>query len=178
MQQIAVFCGSSIGFKEVYAKGAKKLGEYFAKNNIGLVYGGGNSGLMGIIADEFLKLNREVIGVRPDILLAEEISHQKITEMISTKDMFDRKKKMVELSDIFIALPGGVGTLDEIIEVFTLNKINSIDKKCGIYNINNFYKGLDDLLSTMVKFNYLDEDAKNELIVEDKGHNLILELEK
>jgi len=177
-KRVCIFCGARTGNSAEIIEKTKELVAILASKNYDLVYGGGNSGLMGIIADEFLKLNREVIGVRPDILLAEEISHQKITEMISTKDMFDRKKKMVELSDIFIALPGGVGTLDEIIEVFTLNKINSIDKKCGIYNINNFYKGLDDLLSTMVKFNYLDEDAKNELIVEDKGHNLILELEK
>ena len=173
IKRVCIFCGARTGNSPEIIEKTKELAAILASENIDLVYGGGNTGLMGIIADEFLKHKRKVIGVRPKILLAEEISHQGITEMISTEDMFDRKKKMVELSDFFIALPGGVGTLDEIIEVFTLNKIKSIDKKCGIFNIHNFYQGLDDLLSTMVDFNYLDESAKQELIIASEAKNLV-----
>ena len=175
-KKVCIFCGARTGNSPEIIEKTKEIVAILASKNIDLVYGGGNSGLMGIIADEFLKHNREVIGVRPDILLAEEISHQGITEMISTKDMFERKKKMVELSDFFIALPGGVGTLDEIIEVFTLNKIKSVNKKCGIYNIDNFYKGLEDLLTNMVDIGYLNDKDKKELYIEDNPEDLLIAL--
>ena len=115
-KKVGIFCGARTGNSPEIIEKTKVLVKLLADQDYDLVYGGGSSGLMGLIADEFLSHGREVIGVRPVILLAEEITHQGVTQMIETEDMFIRKQKMVELSDAFIALPGGVGTLDEIVK--------------------------------------------------------------
>mgnify|MGYP000734178688 CR=1 FL=1 len=175
-KRVCIFCGARTGNSPEIIIETKKLVAQLANQDYDLVYGGGSSGLMGLIADEFLAMGRKVIGVRPSILLAEEITHQGV-EMIVTKDMFERKQKMVELSDSFIALPGGVGTLDEIIEVFTLNKVKHIDKPCAVFNINGFYDKLNELLDVFVEYEYLDQVALNELIVEDNGINLVQKIE-
>lgn len=171
-KKVCIFCGARTGNSPAIVKETKRLVSLLAEQEYDLVYGGGSSGLMGLIADEFLAAGRNVIGIRPSILLSEEITHQGV-EMIVTADMFERKQKMVELSDAFIALPGGVGTLDEIIEVFTLNKVKHINKACAVYNINGFYDKLNDLLSVMVNHEYLDQSALDELIVETQGSELI-----
>jgi len=110
MKRIAVFCGSSKGFNKEYALEAEKLGDYFAKNNIGLVYGGGKIGIMGAIADRMISSNAEVIGVIPGLLKHEEVAHTDLSEMIVTKKMSKRKVKISKLVDGYIALPGGFGT--------------------------------------------------------------------
>lgn len=171
-KKICIFCGARTGNSPLIVKETKRLVSILVAQEYDLVYGGGSSGLMGLIADEFLAGGRKVIGVRPDILLAEEITHQGV-EMIITKDMFERKQKMVELSDSFLALPGGVGTLDEIVDVFTLNKVNLIDKPCAVFNINGFYDKLSSFLSVMVDYEYLDQSAMDELIVEDEANELV-----
>lgn len=171
-KKVCIFCGARTGNSPKIVKETKRLVSLLAEQEYDLVYGGGSSGLMGLIADEFLAAGRNVIGIRPSILLSEEITHQGV-EMIVTSDMFERKQKMVELSDVFIALPGGVGTLDEIIEVFTLNKVKHMDKACAVYNIDGFYDKLKELLLVMVDYEYLDQVALNELIVEDEASVLI-----
>ena len=171
-KKVCIFCGARTGNSPLIIKETKRLVSILVAQEYDLVYGGGSSGLMGLIADEFIAGGRKVIGVRPDILLAEEITHQGV-EMVVTKDMFERKQKMVELSDSFLALPGGVGTLDEIIEVFTLNKIKTINKACAIFNINGFYDKLNDFLDVMVVNEYLDQSALDELIMENEASELV-----
>ena len=172
-KKVCIFCGARTGNSPEIIKKTKELVALLTAQEYDLVYGGGSSGLMGLIADEFLAHGREVIGVRPTILLAEEITYQGVTRMIETEDMFIRKQKMVEISDIFIALPGGVGTLDEIIEVFTLNKVKHIQKPCGVFNINGFYDKLIDLFTVFVDNEYMDREAMNELIIEDSATGLV-----
>lgn len=176
-KKVCIFCGARTGNSEEIVAKTKDLVKLLADQDYDLVYGGGNGGLMGLIADEFLKHGREVIGIRPSILLSEENSHDGLTEMISTEDMFERKKNMVEVSDSFIALPGGVGTLDEILDVMTLNKIDAINKPMALYDINGFYTKLTELLDTFVEYGYLDEEAKGLLIMESEGGKLVEALE-
>ncbi len=175
-KKVCIFCGARTGNSSEIVEETKKLVKLLANQEYDLVYGGGNGGLMGLIADEFLAHGRQVIGIRPSILLSEENSHGGLTEMISTEDMFERKKNMVEVSDSFIALPGGVGTLDEILDVMTLNKINAIHKPMALFDINGFYTKLTKLLDTFVEFGYLDEEAKSLLIMENDASKLIEEL--
>ena len=171
-KKVCIFCGARTGNSSQIVEETKKLVKLLAEQDYDLVYGGGNGGLMGLIADEFLKHGREVIGIRPSILLSEENSHDGLTEMISTEDMFERKKNMVNVSDSFIALPGGVGTLDEILDVMTLNKIDAIHKPMALFDINGFYTKLTELLDTFVEYGYLDEEAKGLLIMENSAENL------
>ena len=171
-KKVCIFCGARTGNSSQIVEETKKLVKLLAEEDYDLVYGGGNGGLMGLIADEFLKHGREVIGIRPSILLSEENSHDGLTEMISTEDMFERKKNMVNVSDSFIALPGGVGTLDEILDVMTLNKIDAIHKPMALFDINGFYTKLTELLDTFVEYGYLDEEAKGLLIMENSAENL------
>lgn len=173
MKRIAVFCGSSIGFNPEYAQAAVKLGEYFAKNNIGLVYGGGKIGIMGVIADTMMKNNAEVIGVIPDLLKHEEVAHKKITQMIVTRKMSKRKVKISKLVDGYIALPGGFGTLDEIFEALTLGQLGIENKAIGILNINNFFKHTLEQLDHMVKEGFLKKQNRDMIIISDSIEELI-----
>ena len=177
-KKVCIFCGARTGNSPEIIEKTKELVAELAAQDYDLVYGGGSSGLMGLIADEFLAHGREVIGVRPSILLAEEITHQGVTQMIETEDMFIRKQKMVELSDAFIALPGGVGTLDEIVEVFTLNKVKHIQKPCAVYNVNGFYNKLIELMMVFVDYEYMDQASLEELIVADNSSDLMKQINR
>ncbi len=176
MKKIAVFCGSSIGFKEVYKNDAIKLGNHFIANNIGLVYGGGKIGMMGILADTILKKNGEVIGVIPGLLRHEEVAHTEITKMIVTKTMSKRKVKISSMVDGYIALPGGFGTLDEIFEALTLGQLGIEKKPVGILNTNGFFDHLIKQLEVMVTEGYLKQSNKEMLIVSDSIENLISQM--
>ncbi len=177
MQRIAVFCGSSIGFKPVYANDAKKVGEYFAKNNIGLVYGGGKIGMMGVLADTILKNKGEVIGVIPHLLRHEEVAHTKITKMIITKKMSKRKVKISKMVDGYIALAGGFGTLDEIFEALTLGQLGIENKPIGILNTNDFFKPMLHQLDHMVKEGFLKQSNRDMILVSDQIKDLIHQME-
>ena len=172
MKKIAVFCGSSIGFNDVYKNDAIKLGNHFVKNNIGLVYGGGKIGMMGILADTILKKKGEVIGVIPGLLRHEEVAHTEITEMIVTKTMSKRKVKISKLVDGYIALPGGFGTLDEIFEALTLGQLGIERKPVGILNTNGFFNHLIKQLDVMVTEGYLKQSNKEMLIASDSVDEL------
>lgn len=176
MKNIAVFCGSSLGFNEVYKNDAIKLGIHFAKNNIGMVYGGGKTGMMGVIADAILENNGQVIGVIPGLLRHEEVAHENITEMIVTKTMSKRKVKISKRVDGYIALPGGFGTLDEIFEALTLNQLGIEQKPVGILNTNGFFNHLLKQLDVMVFEGYLKQSNKDMLIVSDCVDDLILKM--
>jgi len=173
MKKVAVFCGSSLGFNEIYKNEAIKLGHHFAKNNIGLVYGGGKIGMMGAIADIIIEKKGEVIGVIPGLLRHEEVAHMHITKMIVTKTMSKRKVKISKLVDGYIALPGGFGTLDEIFEALTLGQLGIENKPVGILNTNGFFNHLIKQLEVMVTEGYLKQSNKEMLIVSDSIDELI-----
>jgi uncharacterized protein (TIGR00730 family) len=176
MKKVAVFCGSSLGFNEIYKNDAIKLGLYFAKNNIGLVYGGGKIGMMGVIADTIIEKKGEVFGVIPGLLRHEEVAHTNITEMIVTKTMSKRKVRISKLVDGYIALPGGFGTLDEIFEALTLGQLGIEKKPVGILNTNGFFNHLIKQLDVMVTEGYLKQSNKEMLIVSDSVDDLITKM--
>ena len=167
MKRIAVFCGSSKGFSEDYSKQAILLGEYFSKNQIGMVYGGGKIGIMGVIADTIIANQGEVIGVIPGLLKHEEVAHQKITQMIVTKKMSKRKVKISKLVDGYIALPGGFGTLDEIFEALTLGQLQIERKAIGILNTNDFFHHTLKQLDHMVQEGFLKQENRDMIMVSD-----------
>lgn len=176
MKKIAVFCGSSIGFNTIYATEAVKVGNYFAKNNISLVYGGGKIGMMGKIADTIMAQNGEVIGVIPDLLRHEEVAHKEITKMIVTKKMSKRKVKISKLVDGYIALAGGFGTLDELFEALTLGQLSIENKPVGILNTNHFYDFTLKQLDVMVKEGFLKQENRDMLLVSENIEDLIKQM--
>ena len=142
MKAIAVYCGASLGADPVYAEAARELAAVLVSHNLGLVYGGGNVGLMGVIADEVLQLGGEATGVIPRALLEREVGHTGLTRQFVVKDMHERKAMMAELADGFIAMPGGLGTLEELFEMLTWAQLGIHSKPVGLLNVNGFYDGL------------------------------------
>lgn len=142
MNSIAIFCGSALGTDAIFEKVARLTGETIAKKGTTLVYGGGRSGLMGIVADSALAAGGQVIGVIPQGLVDRELAHPHLTELYVVKDMHERKTKMADLSDGFIALPGGAGTLEEIFEQWTWAQLGIHLKPCAFLNVEGFYNDL------------------------------------
>jgi uncharacterized protein (TIGR00730 family) len=142
MKSIAVYCGASLGAKPLYADAARLLGRALVEHNIALVYGGGKVGLMGVIADEVLRLGGEATGVIPRALLEREVGHTGLTRMFVVKDMHERKAMMSDLADGFIAMPGGMGTLEELFEMVTWSQLGIHHKPVGLLNVNGFWDGL------------------------------------
>ena len=176
MKKIAVFCGSSRGFNAVYSQEAIKVGNYFADNNIALVYGGGKIGMMGSIADAILAKKGEVIGVIPGLLRHEEVAHKEITKMIVTKKMSKRKVKISKLVDGYIALAGGFGTLDEIFEALTLGQLGIENKPIGLLNTNHFFDFTLKQLDVMVKEGFLKQANRDMLLVSDNIEDLMMQM--
>lgn len=142
MNSIAIFCGSALGTDAIFENVARLTGETIAKKGKTLVYGGGRSGLMGIVADSALAAGGQVIGVIPQGLVDRELAHPHLTELYVVKDMHERKTKMADLSDGFIALPGGAGTLEEIFEQWTWAQLGIHLKPCAFLNVEGFYNDL------------------------------------
>ncbi len=142
MKRICVFCGSNKGVRAEYVSAAQAMGQALVKRNIGLVYGGGNVGLMGVIADTMLTEGGEVIGVIPQSLVAREVAHQNLTEQRIVNSMHERKALMAELSDAFIAMPGGMGTFGEFCEILTWAQLGIHQKPCGVLNVENYFTPL------------------------------------
>lgn len=163
MKRICVFCGSSAGSRPEYRACAEELGAELARRNIGLVYGGGDVGLMGAIADSVLKGGGEAIGVIPEHLMAREIGHRQLTKLHVVRSMHERKALMADLSDAFIALPGGFGTLEEFFEVLTWSQLGLHVKPCGIVNVLNYYTPLLAMLDHAVEERFLK--AQNRALV-------------
>ena len=163
MKRICVFCGSSAGTRPQYRKCAEELGAEFARRNIGLVYGGGNVGLMGAIADAVLESGGEAIGVIPEYLMTREIGHKQLTKLHIVHSMHERKALMADLSDAFIALPGGFGTFEEFFEVLTWSQLGLHLKPCGIVNVLNYYSPLLAMLDHAVEERFLK--AQNRALV-------------
>ena len=165
IEAVAVFCGSKTGNNPVYGEHAAELGKLLAALEIKMVYGGGNKGIMGIIADAILKHEGRIMGVIPKLLIEWEQKHEGVTEMAIVPDMHTRKKMMYEMSDAAIVLPGGFGTLDELFEMVTWNQLKIHDKKIYILNSGGFYSHLILHLKQMQKEGFLYEGVDERIIV-------------
>lgn len=174
MKNITVFCGSSSGFRVEYAEAAVNLAHCLAERNIRLIYGGGNVGLMGVIADEMMRQGGEVIGIIPDALDKKEVGHRGITELRVVGSMHERKALMAELTDGFIAMPGGIGTFEEFFEVLTWAQLGFHGKPCGILNVAGYYDGLLALCDNAVGEGFL-RDIHRRLILDESEAVLLLE---
>ena len=171
--RIAIYCGSSRGLDPIYATMAAEIATYLAKQSIGIVYGGGNVGIMGVIADAALAAGGEVIGVIPESLLAKELGHGGVTELHVTRTMHERKQKMVDLSDAFIALPGGFGTLDELFETLTWLQLGFHGKPVGLLNVAGFFDHLLTFLDHMSTTGFLKPEHRSSLITETDPEALL-----
>ena len=178
MKRVVVFCGSSLGFNPVYKEAAKSLGQYFANNNIGLVYGGGKIGMMGVLADTILENKGEVIGVIPKLLEKVEVIHAGVEEMIVCKNMSERKVIMSKLVDGYITLPGGFGTLDELFEALTLNQLHIEQKPVGLLNINGFFDAILMQIDKMVEEGYVRSENRKLLIVANNVDELMVKMQQ
>ena len=178
MKRVVVFCGSSIGFNPVYKEAAKSLGHYFATHNIGLVYGGGKIGMMGVLADTILENEGEVIGVIPKLLEKVEVIHAGVEEMIVCKNMSERKVIMSKLVDGYITLPGGFGTLDELFEALTLNQLHIEQKPVGLLNINGFFDAILMQIDKMVEEGYVRPENRKLLIVANTVDDLMIKMQQ
>ena len=177
MKKIVVFCGSSLGFNPIYKQAAIELGDYFVNNDITLVYGGGKIGMMGVLSESILKKGGKVIGVIPNLLKKEEVVNKNVTELIITKTMSERKVMMSKLSDGYISLPGGFGTLDELFEGLTLGQLHIEKKPNGILNINGFFNHTLRQLDHMVSEGYLKKENKEMLLVGNNVSELMLKMD-
>ncbi|MBG6061755.1 uncharacterized protein (TIGR00730 family) [Flavobacterium sp. CG_9.1] len=173
MKRITVFCGSSMGTDEVFQSQATLLGQTLAKQNIELVYGGANIGLMGAVADGVLSEGGKVIGVIPFFLQSKEIAHTNLTELIIVDTMHERKTKMNALCDGVIAMPGGFGTLEELFEMLTWAQLGLHKKPIGLLNTNGFYDALIVLIQTMVDKGLLKAVNQQMLLVSDNINDLL-----
>ena len=166
MKRICVFCGSNAGARSEYAEAARALATILAERKLGIVYGGGNVGLMGVLADAALARGGEVIGVIPQKLVDKEVAHRGVTELRIVETMHERKALMNDLSDAFLALPGGFGTLDEFFEVLTWAQLGFHGKPCALLNVAGYYDGMLAMLDHAVTERFL-RPAHRELVIAD-----------
>ncbi|WP_222564748.1 TIGR00730 family Rossman fold protein [Novilysobacter antarcticus] len=163
MQSVCVYCGSHSGSRPVYAEHARDLGQRLAENGLGVIYGGGNVGLMGIMADAALAAGGEVIGVIPEQLVDWEVAHPRLSRLEVVPSMHARKARMFELSDGFIALPGGFGTLDEMFEMLTWRQLGIGDKPCAFLDVDGFYEPLIGMMDRMVAEHFVNAEQRRDL---------------
>ena len=165
MRRLCVFSGSSPGGHPDYAQAAAELGRALAGQGIGVVYGGAHVGLMGLVADAAMAAGAEVVGVIPTNLMVREVAHDHLTRLERVGTMHERKARMADLADAFVALPGGVGTLDEIIEALSWSHLSLHAKPVAVYDVDGFWQPLLDLLDGMVEGGYVAAAARAELRV-------------
>lgn len=173
MRRICVFCGSSPGVHAEYGEVAARLGRQLARDGVGLVYGGASIGLMGIVADAAREAGGEVIGVIPRSLVALEVAHNGLDDLRIVGSMHERKALMSELSDAFVALPGGIGTLEEIFEVWTWAQLGSHAKPCAFLNVRGFYDSLLGFLDHVVEDGFLRPVHRDMVLVEKDPEALL-----
>ena len=173
MKRVCVFCGSSIGNNREYVEYAEAVGELLASKKIGLVYGGGNVGLMGVVADAAIAAGGEVIGVIPRALKDREIAHTGIRDLRVVDSMHTRKAMMAELSDAFIAMPGGVGTFEEIFEAITWTQLGVHRKPCGFLNAAGFYTPLVAFIDQAVSEGFIRPVHRSMIVVDDNPERLL-----
>ena len=169
----AIYCGSSLGQGDIYQSKARLLAAEIVKRQHSIVYGGARVGLMGVIADAVLSGGQSVLGVMPKALADKELQHQGLTRLYIVNDMHERKTKMAQLADSYIAMPGGVGTLEEIFEVWTAGQLGFHQKACAFYNVNGYYDQLLDFIDTMVDRGFMRDVYRQKLIVSDDPKALL-----
>jgi uncharacterized protein (TIGR00730 family) len=170
---ICVFCGAASGRAPAYVDAARVLGEMLARRGIGLVYGGGSVGVMGALADAVLDADGQAIGVIPRQLLDREIAHDGLTELHVVEDLHQRKALMAKLSDAFITLPGGIGTMEELFEVWSWAKLGLHGKPCGLLNVNGYFDSLRTLADEMVTEGFLEPAYREMLLIEEQPSVLL-----
>jgi len=163
MKAVCVYCGSNTGSRPVYVERAAELGARLARDGIAVVFGGGNVGLMGVVADAALAAGGEVIGVIPEQLVNWEVAHTGLTRLEVVANMHERKARMFDLSDGFIALPGGFGTLDEMFEMLTWRQLGIGDRPCAFLDVDGFYEPLVAMMDRMVTERFLHADQRRDL---------------
>jgi uncharacterized protein (TIGR00730 family) len=173
LRRVCVFCGSSPGARPAYGEAAEELGRLLVAEGIGLVYGGGQVGLMGRLADAVMAEGGEITGVMPEALVAKEIGHPGLADLRVVDSMHERKALMADLSDAFVALPGGLGTVEELFEVYTWSQLGLHSKPCALLDVDGYYDGIATFLSHAVEERFLREDHREMLIVERDPRRLI-----
>lgn len=160
---ITVYLGANKGNDDSLERAAKELGQWIGDSGHALVYGGSKTGLMGILAESAVESGGKVTGVEPEMFIQSEVQYDGVTELIVTKDFPERKRKMIELGDAFIAFPGGTGTLEEIAEVISQTALEQLDAPCILYNLNGYYDGLKALLFHMIKMGLSTEERQKQI---------------
>ncbi len=178
LKSLCVYCGSSPGLDRAYIATAKSFGHLLATEGIDLVYGGGNVGLMGALADSALEAGGKVFGVIPEKLVAAEVAHQGLTRLYRVPSMHARKLKMAELSDAFVALPGGIGTMEEIFEVFTWTQLGFHAKPCAFLDVNGYYAPLFEFLDHMAEQRFIKKPHLRSLIRGNDPQKLLARLRR
>jgi uncharacterized protein (TIGR00730 family) len=173
VRRLCVFCGSSPGARPSYGDAADELGRLLVAEGIGLVYGGGHVGLMGRLADAVLDEGGEAIGVMPEALVAKEIGHTRLTDLRVVGSMHERKALMADLADGFVALPGGLGTVEELFEIYTWAQLGMHRKPCALLDVDGYYEGIARFLAHAVEERFLREDHRAMLIVERDVRTLL-----
>ena len=176
MKAIAVYCGANAGVSPVYAEGARAMGRALVGRGLGLVYGGGHVGLMGTIADEVLRLGGEVTGVIPQQLVDRELAHPGLTRLFVVKDMHERKAMMAQLSDGFVALPGGMGTFEELFEMLTWSQLGIHAKPVGVLNVGGFYDQLVGFMAHVKEEGFIRPQHAGLMMVESDPDALLKRL--
>ncbi|MGF6956455.1 TIGR00730 family Rossman fold protein [Paraburkholderia youngii] len=178
MKSVCVYCGSSMGAKPLYAQAARAFGRALVEADLALVFGGGKVGLMGVIADTVMAEGGRAIGVIPELLVSKEVGHNGLTELHVVPDMHHRKKMMAELSDAFVAMPGGAGTLEELFEVFTWAQLGYHGKPVALLNTGGFYEPLIRLLQHTVNEGFLRKTYLDMLQIDADPLALISKLQR
>lgn len=173
INSICVYCGSSPGRLDIYSTAAHQLAESLVRRNVRLVYGGAGIGIMGQVADKVLALGGQVVGVIPKALAHKEVAHPGLTELHVTRSMHERKMLMAELSDGFIALPGGIGTLEELFEIWTWAQLGFHQKPCGLLNVAGYYDALIDFLDHVAAEQFVKPYHRAMLMVESEPEALL-----
>ena len=177
MRRICVYCGSNLGGRRVYADAARDLADVLIRHDIELVYGGADKGIMGIIANAMLKQGGKVYGVMPRMLLEKEIAHQGLTDLHVVDSMHERKSMMATLADGFIAMPGGFGTLEEIVEIVTWGQLRFHDKPCGLLNIDGYFDHLLSYLDHAHHEGFLRSESRDMLLSDENAAGLVKQFE-
>lgn len=178
MHNICVFCGSRKGANAIYTETAKSLGKILAKRGKALIYGGGNVGLMGVLADSAMAHGGKVTGVIPKFLMEREVGHEDIDDLIVVASMHQRKQKMAAIADGFIAMPGGYGTLEELSEMLIWVQLGLVSKPVGLLNINDFFDPLLLQLKSMIQEGFLTQESRDMLLTDKDPEHLMAKMEK
>ncbi len=165
VKRLAVYCGSAPGAQAIFADATKATAEAMVRRNVELVYGGGRLGLMGLIADSVLDLGGQVYGVIPAALIELEVAHEGVTELHRVETMHERKAKMTELADAFLALPGGIGTLDELFEAWSWNALGYHAKPFCLLNVQGFWDGMIEFIDHATRSGFLSQQRRSQLLV-------------